>query len=96
MLRLERLKRVVAARHILLQAALRALQADQHAPAQAKVLASQRLALFSSWGRKTKQRSRCWFSGRARQVRRSLLLARMHARSHAAHGALPQFYRRRS
>lgn len=95
-LRMERLKRIRSASNTATQLVLRAIMADDGSTPMARAFCKQQINKQSSWQRKTKHRSRCWFSARARQVRRSTLLARMHLRSHMAQGILPGLTLRRT
>lgn len=95
-LRLERLKRLKAASNLTAHISLRAIMADDGASPLAKAFCKQKVNCQTTWQRKTKHRSRCWFSARARQVQRSTLLARMHLRGHMAQGILPGLTLRRS
>lgn len=54
-----------------------------------QIFARQRLVSLSRSSRGTRHGTRCWVSGRARQVSRRTHLARMHYRSALSGGFLP-------
>lgn len=95
LLRLEYYKRVKSEKVETSKIFIKSLIRDDGLELANKSILKQKLHTYSTWERVTKHRSRCWTSGRARQVQRSSLLSRMHLRSHMSEGLLPTLQLRR-
>jgi ribosomal protein S14 len=87
-LRREQTHRQRFLRELLFRWFLRALTRDAGLPACGRVIAAQRRHQLSRVAAVTRHRTRCFYSGRARQVPRLLCAARMHFRTLAREGQL--------
>lgn len=88
LLRLEHYKRICSAKRSKQRTLLKALYSDAGVELENKPFVKHKLQSFSIWEKSTKSRSRCWQSGKSRQVKRNILLSRMHFKDAMSEGVL--------
>jgi ribosomal protein S14 len=89
LLRFEHYKRVVYSTQNWRTLILRFILRDEGLSFRLRALSYHRLNSLTKASRGTRHSSRCWVSGRARQVSRKVFLARMHYRAALSGGFLP-------